>query len=95
MNDALKEVLEICKKGELKKLFVGDTENTLIQFFRYCFVGGLAFLVDFVTSYLLFRFVFGERASFGWVANSLSFIAGLAVNYLISTFWIFKNIESY
>ena len=34
MNDALKEVLEICKKGELKKLFVGDTENTLIQFFR-------------------------------------------------------------
>ena len=91
MNDALKEVLEICKKRELKKLFVGDTENTLIQFFRYCFVGGLAFLVDFVTSYLLFRFVFGERASFGWVANSLSFIAGLAVNYLISTFWIFKN----
>ena len=47
MNDALKEVLDICKTGKFKKLFVGDTENTLIQFFRYCFVGGLAFLVDF------------------------------------------------
>lgn len=91
MNDALKEVLDICKTGKFKKLFVGDTENTLIQFFRYCFVGGLAFLVDFAVSWLLFRFVFGEQKSFGWVANSLSFIAGLAVNYVISTFWIFKN----
>ena len=91
MNDALKEVLDICKTGKFKKLFVGDTENTLIQFFRYCFVGGLAFLVDFAVSWLLFRFVFGEQKQFGWVANSLSFIAGLAVNYVISTFWIFKN----
>lgn len=91
MNDALKEVLDICKTGRFKKLFVGDTENTLIQFFRYCFVGGLAFLVDFAVSWLLFRFVFGEQKSFGWVANSLSFVAGLAVNYIISTFWIFKN----
>lgn len=91
MKDALKEVLDIIKKGQFKKLFVGDTENTLIQFFRYCFVGGAAFLVDFAVSYLLFRFVFGEQKSFGWVANSLSFVAGLAVNYLISTFWIFNN----
>lgn len=91
MNDALKEVLEICKTGKFTKLFVSDTENTLIQFFRYCFVGGLAFLVDFAVSYLLFRFAFGEQKAFGWVANSLSFIAGLAVNYIISTFWIFKN----
>lgn len=91
MSDALKEVLDICKTGKFKKLFVGDTENTLIQFFRYCFVGGLAFLADFAVSWLLFRFVFGEQKSFGWVANSLSFIAGLAVNYVISTFWIFKN----
>ncbi len=91
MNAALKEVLEICRKGQFKKLFVGDTENTLIQFFRYCFVGGFAFVVDFAVSYLLFRFAFHEQKEFGWVANSLSFIAGLAVNYLISTFWIFKN----
>lgn len=91
MKDALNEVLDLIKKGQIKKLFVGDTENTLIQFFRYCFVGGLAFLVDFAVSWLLFRFAFGEKKEFGWVANSLSFIAGLAVNYVISTYWIFKN----
>ena len=88
---AFSEVLEICKKREFKRLFVGDTENTLIQFFRYLFVGGVAFLVDFAVSWLLFRFAFGERAELAWVANSLSFIAGLAVNYLISKLWIFRS----
>ena len=91
MNKELKEIFDICKKCEFKKLFVSDTENTLIQFFRYLFVGGFAFVVDFALSYLLFRFVFLERKELGWVANSLSFIAGLTVNYFLSTFWIFKN----
>ena len=85
------EILDIIKKKQFRKLFVGDTDNTLIQFFRYLFVGGFAFLVDFAVSWLLFHFAFGEKKELGWVANSLSFVAGLAVNYLISTFWIFKN----
>ena len=85
------EIIQILKKREFKKLFVGDTDNTLIQFFRYLFVGGFAFVVDFAVSWLLFRFAFGEQKEFGWIANSLSFVAGLIVNYLISTFWIFKK----
>ena len=85
------EIKQILRDRQFKKLFVGDTDNTLIQFFRYLFVGGLAFVVDFALSYILFRFVFHEQEEFGWIANSLSFIAGLAVNYVISTFWIFKN----
>ena len=85
------EIKQIFRDKQFKKLFVGDTDNTLIQFFRYLFVGGLAFIVDFVLSYVLFRFAFHEKKEFGWVANSLSFVAGLAVNYLISTFWIFKS----
>ena len=85
------EIKQIFRDKQFKKLFVGDTDNTLIQFFRYLFVGGLAFVVDFALSYILFRFAFGEQKEFGWIANSLSFIAGLAVNYVISTFWIFKN----
>ena len=91
MNAAMKEVLTICKSGQFRQLFAGRTDNTLIQFFRYCFVGGLAFLVDFAASWLLFRFAFGERADLAWLANALSFAAGLAVNYLISTFWVFRS----
>ena len=85
------EIIGIIRNRQFKKLFVGDTDNTLIQFFRYIFVGGFAFVVDFAVSFILFRFVFGGQKEFGWIANSLSFIAGLAVNYLISTFWIFKD----
>ncbi len=89
MSAALDEVREIVRKGQFKRLFVGDTENTLIQFFRYCFVGGLATVVDWGASYLLFRFAFHE--SHAVAANVISFVLGLIVNYLISTFWIFKK----
>ncbi len=88
-NPNLQEVMDILRTKKFAKLFVGDTENTFIQFFRYLFVGGLATVVDWGVSYLLFRFVFNEN--YAIAANSISFVAGLAVNYLISTFWIFKN----
>ena len=90
------EIIQILKKKEFKKLFVGDTDNTLIQFFRYLFVGGFAFVVDFSVSWLIFHFAFDEQKDLAWIANSISFVAGLVVNYLISTFWIFKksNVEN-
>ena len=55
------EIKQIFRDKQFKKLFVGDTDNTLIQFFRYLFVGGLAFVVDFALSYILFRSAFGEQ----------------------------------
>jgi len=88
-NPNLQEVKDILRSKQFMKFFVGDTENTFIQFFRYLFVGGLATVVDWGVSYLLFRFAFNEQ--YAVAANSISFVAGLAVNYLISTFWIFKN----
>ena len=36
------EFWQILRHGQFGKLFAGATENTLIQFFRYCFVGGAA-----------------------------------------------------
>ena len=90
-NPNLQEVKDILRAKQFSKLFVGDTENTFIQFFRYLFVGGLATVVDWGISYLLFRFAFNEQSSLATVANAISFVAGLVVNYLISTFWIFKN----
>lgn len=73
----------------IKKLFVGDTDNTLIQFFRYVFVGGFATVVDWGLSALLFYGIFGQHLAV--LCNGLSFVAGLIVNYFLSTFWIFKN----
>lgn len=90
-SSGLDEVKDILRSRQFSRLFSGDTDNTFIQFFRYLFVGGLAAVVDWGVSYILFRFVFHEQAALAMAANGISFVAGLAVNYLLSTFWIFKN----
>lgn len=72
---------------KIKNLFIGDTSHTGIQFFRSLFVGGIATVVDMLVLILireLFRAPEGLAAVFG-------FIAGLAVNYIISTFWVFAK----
>ncbi len=62
-----------------------QTDNGWIQLFRYFFVGGVAFAVDFGLLWLL-----TEWCGLHYMLSAtLSFIAGLAVNYTISVLWIF------
>ncbi|GHT36330.1 hypothetical protein AGMMS49574_27890 [Bacteroidia bacterium] len=69
----------------LQTLLINKSNNVFIQLFRYSFVGGLAFVVDFGLLYLLTEF-----AGFHYLwSATISFIAGLIVNYFISTFWVF------
>ena len=69
------------------KLFYGSTDKLLIQFVRYFFVGGLAFVVDFGLLYIL-----TEYAGLHYLLSAtLSFIAGLLVNYIISCLWVFNG----
>ena len=72
---------------KIKNLFVGDTDNTFIQFFRSLFVGGIATIVDMAVLIFL-REVFRIPES---IAAVFGFIAGLAVNYIISTYWVFAK----
>ncbi len=69
------------------KLFIEETTNTFIQFFRSLFVGGIATIVD-IGVLVLFRELFHtpEKA-----ATVFGFIAGLAVNYVVSTYWVFAK----
>ena len=69
------------------KLFKEETENTLIQLFRYGFVGGAAFLVDYGVLVLLTE-VFGMHYL---LSATISFILGLVTNYLFSVVWVFNN----
>ena len=65
----------------------GKTDNIFIQFFRYCIVGGLAFLVDYCLLFLL-----SDKCGLHYLLSAgIAFIAGLVVNYLISTFWVFSE----
>lgn len=69
------------------KLFYGSTDKLLVQFVRYFFVGGFAFVVDFGLIYIL-----TEYAGLHYLLSAtLSFIAGLLVNYIISCLWVFNG----
>lgn len=74
---------------DIKKLVSQKTDNTLVQFIRYVFVGGAATVVDWVSSALIFFLVFGSAAKYALLSNAAGFLLGLIVNFLISTVWVF------
>ena len=69
----------------LKKIFKDKSHNTLIQFFRYAIVGGIATGVDFGT-YVLFTDVFSV---YYLISNVIAFCTGLVTNYFLSVIWVF------
>lgn len=76
---------------EIGKTFVmllrGKASNGWLQLFRYLFVGGAAFVVDFGSLYLLTQYA-GLHYT---LSAALSFILGLVVNYLLSIRWVFSE----
>jgi putative flippase GtrA len=60
-------------------------KKALFQFSRYVLVGGAAFVVDFVSLYLLTDWVGLHYL----VSATLAFLLGLATNYLLCTAWVF------
>lgn len=76
----------------MKKLFKERTDNIFLQFFRYIFVGGTAFVVDF-----FFLYFFSDICGIYYlISGVLSFIISVLVNYIMSTKWVFnqENIEN-
>lgn len=76
------------------KLFFRETDHILVQFFRYTFVGGAAFLIDFTILFLLTTTSFFTH--YYLLAATISFIAGLCLNYALSVRWVFnkRNIQN-
>lgn len=71
----------------LQKLLVDETNHWFTQLIRYVIVGGLAFIVDYSLLYLLTEYV-GIHYLF---SATISFIAGLIINYLLSIHWVFRQ----
>lgn len=63
------------------------TDKTAIQFLRYIFVGGVAFLVDFGSLYV-FTDLLGI---FYLISAAVAFILGLITNYFLSISWVFNR----
>lgn len=83
------------KESKISKLyhkyFLEKTDNTLIQFIRYLFVGGLAAIVN-IGSLYIFTDVFHIYYLF---SNVIAFILGLVVNYILSKKFVFQDNVKY
>ena len=70
-----------------RKLLRDSTDKTHIQMFRYLFVGGAAFIVDFLSLFILTDF-FGI---YYLSSAAIAFILGLIANYFLSISWVFNK----
>lgn len=80
----------LLKSNFFRRLFILPTDKLLLQLVRYTFVGGLAFVVDFSLLYILTEYCH----LYYIVSATISFIAGLLVNYIISILWVFRGYSS-
>lgn len=72
----------------LNKMFKGNTNLIVVQFFRYFCSGGLAFVVD-KTLFVVTHY-FTLHLNNYW-ATSIGFVAGIIITYLLSIFWVFDE----
>lgn len=77
-------------KTLIHRVFVQKTDSTLLQLFRYGFVGGAAFIVDYGTLFLLTNYA---EVPYLWSA-AIAFLLGLITNYLLSISWVFVREET-
>ena len=71
----------------IKKIFIGDTDDGIIQFIRYFIVGGIAAVVNIGLLFLLVD-IFDINYI---LSNIIGFIFALLVNYGLSTMFVFTN----
>jgi putative flippase GtrA len=71
----------------LRKLFVAQSDHVIIQFVRYGFVAGVAFIIDFGLLY-----VFTSHLHINYLLSStMSFSISLVANYFLSVAWVFSR----
>jgi Predicted membrane protein len=77
------------------RLLVDDilfkSDNTMVQFIRYSFVGFVATVADMLVFHVLSNIIGINHI----VANSISFICGLIINYVMSRKWVFNADTGY
>ena len=83
----MKEFLKILLSFNLKKIFYEPTKNSLLQFFRYGFVGAVATVVDWGVLYLLTSFLHIPYV----ISCTPAFLAGLTTNYVLSKIFVFSG----
>jgi len=68
-------------------LFKEKTNNNYLQLFRYTFVGGFAFIIDFGTLFLLTKYLH----FYYLISAGIAFTFGIVINYILSVKWVFDK----
>ena len=64
-----------------------DQKKFIEQFLNYLIVGGVAFVFDFLTLYVLTEYVHVQYL----ISAACAFIVGLNVNYILAKYLVFKT----
>jgi len=80
-------LFDVLNSYVMLQVLKGKANNTLVQLFRYVWVGGFAFVIDYGSLYILKEYIGINYL----LSAAVAFIFGLAVNYLLSTFWVFPD----
>ncbi len=86
----MKELLTLLFTFRWKELFFTPTDNGLIKFFRYAFVGGIAFVVDYC-GFAVTSLILGDGTFSVVAATTVGFIAGLITNFILSKKFVFTE----
>jgi putative flippase GtrA len=71
----------------IKRLILNKSDKTSVQFFKYVFVGGIAYCVDFGSLFFLTEYAKVHYL----VSAAIAFILGLLTNYTLSILWVFPK----
>ena len=69
------------------RLIFGKSDKTSVQLLKYSFVGGIAYVVDFGSLYLLTDFI---KINY-LVSAAVAFLLGLLTNYFLSILFVFPT----
>ena len=82
----MSELISLMIRLDWKGLFLKPTDNGLLQFFRYAFVGGIASVVDWGVLWGV-----EKMGVYYLLAAVVSFFAGLLTNFLLSKKLVFHG----
>ena len=86
----MKELIHLILKFRIRTLLLEPTDNGVIKFLRYCFVGGIAFLVDYLVAALVF-WLLGRNPISTVAGTTTGFLVGLIVNFILSKRFVFTE----
>lgn len=91
-GNIVKELFALIKKLDFNGLFYKNTDNIFIQFFRYCFVGGIATVVEGGALWLIQYFLFSDKSNmYVLVSQTIAFVLGLIANFILSKIFVFQQ----